>query len=594
MKRFVTALAAALMALGAVTSSPAMAQSNDDIAALSKCVGYEACKAIQDKIDAIKRGANKIVSTVSNAVSPADDRSYFEKFTLEERQEAMAACEKNYAGRNCESGYLTPEEIAARHPQAKAPPPLSPEVARTREREQLGRLDKSVADEMDLKCFTPLMANGQNYGDCADALTQLNALEKDAKRLGLPLRASALAQQYGFPRNPDGTWNDRYARVGEPPKRASAQAEPAPVPTATNANLANPDYAALLAKCPQILGCSTEDLEMIVRGSDALRQEACGPATCSYENFKLMSQVEKELIAKGNRARAELASRSAKPPPVPTVTQQERDWCYGVNRTNDQYIAGCSALIQAGEDTATAYSNRCDGYRVARKYDEAISDCTRSIQLAPGFGPPYSHRGIAYVAKSLPDPAIADETRAIALTPDDKLAYFARGLAYALKGWNDLALADLHKVLQIDPNYQAAADWIARLSPKSVQPATAASGLNGEWLGQSSGNRVRIEVRPDGIAIYTVTENPGQGASGMVFSTSGKDRFVKQFPDGTQALITVLSSGLFHYVGPEGWSDDFKRVGPSMGSQGQPAPHSNAQPTDMVPLCVAAGTCSGH
>jgi hypothetical protein len=39
MKRFVTALAAALMALGAVTSSAAMAQSNEDLIALTTCVG---------------------------------------------------------------------------------------------------------------------------------------------------------------------------------------------------------------------------------------------------------------------------------------------------------------------------------------------------------------------------------------------------------------------------------------------------------------------------------------------------------------------------------------------------------------------------
>ncbi|HJQ17322.1 MAG TPA: hypothetical protein VJ859_10005 [Allosphingosinicella sp.] len=62
--------------------------------------------------------------------------------------------------------------------------------------------------------------------------------------------------------------------------------------------------------CANILSCSTDDLQALVRERDALRQEACGQSTCSNGNLKLMSQAEKELLAKGNRAREELKNRS--------------------------------------------------------------------------------------------------------------------------------------------------------------------------------------------------------------------------------------------------------------------------------------------
>jgi hypothetical protein len=62
--------------------------------------------------------------------------------------------------------------------------------------------------------------------------------------------------------------------------------------------------------CTSMLSCSTEDLQALVRESDALRQQACGRSTCSNGNLKGMSQAEKELLAKGSRARAELATRS--------------------------------------------------------------------------------------------------------------------------------------------------------------------------------------------------------------------------------------------------------------------------------------------
>ena len=531
MKRIVPTLAAALMALGVVTSPQVLAQSNDDIAALGKCVGYEACMAIQNKIDDIKRGASKVVSTVSNAVSPNDDRSYFEKFSLEERQEAMAACEKNYAGRNCETGYLTPEEIAARHPQAKAAPPLSPEVERKRERDQLGRLDKSVADVMDLKCFTPLMANGQNYGDCADALTQLNRLEKDAKTLGLPLRASALAEQFGFPRNADGTWNDRYARVGEPPKQASAAAEPAAAPSEASTNQTNPDYAALLVKCPRILGCSTEDLEVIVRGSDALRQEVCRGPTCSDSDFKLMSHLEKEVLAKGNLARVELASRSTRPQiAAPSAAK---------NIDIDGLWAAFGRVWGAGDDSQLS--------------PEGVSI---KIERQPG--------GIL-----VSDPKFPERGSTLASISGNGTYRYQNGgvtMVYQVLGPDVIAGQIIYPTSVSNVEYRREHAAQSNLAAKAVV-APPSTGLNGEWLGQSSGNRVRLEMQPGGVMVTALTQNAGQATTGYLFLESGKRAYRIQAPDGTYAVMQVLGPDKFRTTNPDGWSDVFTRVGASATSQ---------------------------
>jgi tetratricopeptide (TPR) repeat protein len=187
--------------------------------------------------------------------------------------------------------------------------------------------------------------------------------------------------------------------------------------------------------------------------------------------------------------------------PAWAQSPQQYDWCGSPSATDDQRIAGCTAVIQSGRETtadqAGAYSNRGWAYYNKGLYDQTIADETRAIALQPGFAFAYSNRGAAYFAKGLFDQAIADETRAIAfqpglaqaynnrglaytgkhlydqaiadyaqatgLNPGFALAYANRGLAYENTGARDPAIADYRAALKLDPNMQAARDGLTRL-----------------------------------------------------------------------------------------------------------------------------------
>jgi lipoprotein NlpI len=99
----------------------------------------------------------------------------------------------------------------------------------------------------------------------------------------------------------------------------------------------------------------------------------------------------------------------------------------------DASIAGCTALIQSGQET--------------------------SAVLAAA----YYNRGNSYDGKGLHDQAIADFTQAIAIKPDFSPAYYNRGAAYETKGLRDLAIADYRATLKLDPNQALAADGLKRL-----------------------------------------------------------------------------------------------------------------------------------
>ena len=89
----------------------------------------------------------------------------------------------------------------------------------------------------------------------------------------------------------------------------------------------------------------------------------------------------------------------------------------------DAKIAGCTALIQAGEDTT---KNRATIY---------------------------GSRGVGYYSKGDYDRAVQDTNQAILLNPIEPSFYYTRGLAYKKKGDFDRAIQDFNEAIRLDPNF---------------------------------------------------------------------------------------------------------------------------------------------
>jgi tetratricopeptide (TPR) repeat protein len=156
---------------------------------------------------------------------------------------------------------------------------------------------------------------------------------------------------------------------------------------------------------------------------------------------------------------------------APTVwaqtLQQDHDWCYSPTATDDQTIAGCTAMIQSGggtpADQADYHDARAFGYIGKGLYDEAIADETRAIALNPSSATAYNNRCVAFDDKRLYDQAIADCSEAIALKPGFADAYNDRGNVYKDKGLKDQAIADYRAALRFDPNVRHARDSLTSL-----------------------------------------------------------------------------------------------------------------------------------
>ena len=78
----------------------------------------------------------------------------------------------------------------------------------------------------------------------------------------------------------------------------------------------------------------------------------------------------------------------------------------------DTSISGCTALIQAGQesttDLASAYYNRGLAYRDKKQYDLSIQDLNESLQIKPDFASALNSRGNDYDDEGQYDRAIQD------------------------------------------------------------------------------------------------------------------------------------------------------------------------------------------
>ena len=136
------------------------------------------------------------------------------------------------------------------------------------------------------------------------------------------------------------------------------------------------------------------------------------------------------------------------------LAQTSRDWRQCTGREGpivDVVIEGCTAVIQAGQDSpqklAVAFDNRGVAYRLKGDYDRALQDYEHAIRLNPNSANPYNNRGIIYRIKGDYDRAIADYDEAIWLKSGDyPAAFYNRALAYTDKGDYDHALTDFDVV----------------------------------------------------------------------------------------------------------------------------------------------------
>ena len=122
----------------------------------------------------------------------------------------------------------------------------------------------------------------------------------------------------------------------------------------------------------------------------------------------------------------------------------------------DLKIAGCSALIQSGqESTATlslALNNRGRAYIEKGEHDNAIRDFDRSIEINPNDAVAFRARGRAFNSKGQYDRALEDIDHALALDPNDAIAFYHRGVAYYGKNDYERAIREYDQAIRLNPD----------------------------------------------------------------------------------------------------------------------------------------------
>jgi tetratricopeptide (TPR) repeat protein len=156
-----------------------------------------------------------------------------------------------------------------------------------------------------------------------------------------------------------------------------------------------------------------------------------------------------------------------------TEASEEPRLCWGsTDVSHEQRLAGCTAVIKAGHESAQnlakAFNNRGNAYLGLRDYERAIADYGRAIEIDPQHAPAFYGRGNAYQRKGRYDRAIKDYDRAIEIVPSNAAAFFGRGRAYQDKARYDfdaylnegqyetLAIRDYDKAIRLNPKNAAA------------------------------------------------------------------------------------------------------------------------------------------
>ena len=127
----------------------------------------------------------------------------------------------------------------------------------------------------------------------------------------------------------------------------------------------------------------------------------------------------------------------------------------------------------------------------------------------------------------------------------------------------------------------------------AASPAMAQAGcqwnLDGEWVGQSSGNRVMIEMRPGGFVSWISGQpKPGQSDANNLFRDAGPKVWSVTFPGGEQTTARLEAGNMLRISNPDGWTDLFKPVTQprclSSGVAAGPSANKPARKPQAVPV----------
>jgi len=174
--------------------------------------------------------------------------------------------------------------------------------------------------------------------------------------------------------------------------------------------------------------------------------------TLAYLLFLLAASSGLSLAQDGNKAESAAVQVDAQ--------SREESWKSCNSRDRDRSIAGCTALIQSGQESgrniAVAFDDRGLAYARKRNFDRAIQDYDQSLHLNPNSATAHYNRGVAYEFKHDYDRALPDLHRPVQLDPGDTGSHFCRGLALEQRGDYDRAIQDFDQVLRTNPKYAAA------------------------------------------------------------------------------------------------------------------------------------------
>lgn len=170
------------------------------------------------------------------------------------------------------------------------------------------------------------------------------------------------------------------------------------------------------------------------------------------------------------------------------ISNEWRQCLGGEGPIVDVIISGCSAVIQAGQDSAnriaTAFNNRGVAHKFKGEYDRALEDYDQAILLNPSFANAYNNRGVIYRLKGDYDRAIKDYDQAIWLDSNIPATFYNRAIAYSEKEDYERALGDFDVVLRFNPRNSLAlyGRGVAKLKKGDTQNGsadiTAAKAIN--------------------------------------------------------------------------------------------------------------------
>jgi tetratricopeptide (TPR) repeat protein len=175
---------------------------------------------------------------------------------------------------------------------------------------------------------------------------------------------------------------------------------------------------------------------------------------------------------------------------------RDEQWSRCNDPDPDRAIAGCTPLIQSGQeraaDRAAAFNNRGIAYPERSDYDRAIEDFDQAIGLKPDFEDAFYHRANAYRRQGDLDSAIEDYDQAIKLKPDHGEALNHRGVAYWSKGDLDRAIQDFDQAVRPPAAERGAMD---RAMSRAGGRRAAAAGDGGLQRGAALAARRRRRAR---------------------------------------------------------------------------------------------------